>query len=151
DQVAGGAVEGDEAAVAADRRLQGAGVALGAVGGNADAGSGAGLPVVHEHVGDAVGVPRHQVAGGAVEGDEAAVGADRLVDRVGVALGAVGGNADAGGGAGLPVVHEHVGAAVGVAEDEVGGVAVEGDVAAVGADRRGVRVGVGRGAAEGGA
>ena len=92
------------------------------------------MPVVDEHVDSGVGVPGHEVRGGRAEDDEAAVGADRGKGAFGVPLvpGAV--HAHPFGGAGPPVIDEHVRPPVGVPGHEVGGVGSEGDEAAVGAD-----------------
>ena len=95
----------------------------------------AGLPVadveLHAldcHAGD-------QVAGARREGDVAAVGRDRLRRAGAVRLEPAGPERDAGGGPGREVADEDVAGAVRVAADEVAGVGLEHDAAAVPRDR----------------
>src|SRR5439155_18192440 len=107
-EVGGPRSEGDEAAVGADRGSEAPEVSLVAGAVHAHAFGSTGLPVVDEHVLlTPVGVPGHEVGGQRVEGDEAAVGADRGPGAIAVPLvpGAV--HAHALGGAGLPVVDEY--------------------------------------------
>ena len=135
DQVRRLRVEGDEAAVGADAGAKGFTVALAPPGNDeTDPGGAAVLLVVDKDVLDAVGVVVDQVEGAGGEGDEAAVGADVRLRGVEAARGAVGGDADPGGGAGLPVVQEDVRVGGGVVGDQVGGVRLEGDEASTGAD-----------------
>src|SRR5262249_30197675 len=108
------------------------------------------LAVVHERVGELVGVAGDEVAGGADEADEAPVGADRRAGAVAVPLTAGGVDAHALGRAGRAVADEDVLVAVRVAGDEVGRGAREGDEVAVGGERRPVGRGVGVGAGAGG-
>src|SRR5947207_1256519 len=91
---------------------------------------------MNEHVPSPVGVPRYEVGGTRDERHEAAVGAERgpVAFAVPLVPGAV--HADALGGAGLPVVDEHVVVPVGVPGHEIGGERGEGDEAAVGAEHR---------------
>src|SRR5207247_6804510 len=84
-QVAGLAAEHDEAPVLADAGAVAVAVGFGAAGPDADARGHAGLHVAHEDVALAVVVAADQVAGLGAEGDEPAVGADRGVERAGVA------------------------------------------------------------------
>src|SRR5438093_12442778 len=80
------------------------------------------VAVADEDVRSAVGVPRHQVAGGGAEGDEAVITAERGEAAAAVAqiTGTI--HANHGGGSGLAVVHEVVRDVVGVPSHEVGGV-----------------------------
>src|SRR5262249_47406903 len=68
-QVVGEAGEGDEPAVAADRRVLGEGIRFGAVGGLADARDRSRGAIVEEDIGYAVGVAVDEVVRGAHEDD----------------------------------------------------------------------------------
>jgi hypothetical protein len=90
---------------------------------------------VQEEVAAGVGVVGDQVRRGALERDDAAVGRQRGADAEEVRLVARGVDADARRRRGRAVAHEDVAPAVGVAEDEVRGGAVERDEVAVGRER----------------
>ena len=137
-------LEGDEASVAGDRGREC--VVAGAEPGAwalADAPRGVVLAVVDEDVDDVVGVAGDQGRVERREGDEAAVGRDRRLDRVVGALGPVARDADALGHVAVAVVNEDVAAVVAVAGDEVGRVRLEGHDRAVAGDRRILGVAVG--------
>ena len=104
----------------------------GAVGG--DPRDGPGLAVVDEAVPGAVGVARHQVAGGAREHDEAPVGGDGWARATNISLipGGVGG--DPRDGPGLAVFDEAVRGAIGIPRHQVAGVTQEHNEAPVGGD-----------------
>src|SRR4051812_11273887 len=72
-----------------------------------------------KHVRAPVGVARDEVAGVGGERHEAPVGRERGLAANLVALGAAGPKADAGGRAGLSIVDEEIGQAVGITWDEV--------------------------------
>src|SRR5689334_613816 len=76
------------------------------------------------------------ISGPRVEGDETPVGRERRVVAALVALLALRRDAHPLGCAQFAVADEDVELPVGVARDQVGGVRVEGDEAAVGRDRR---------------
>ena len=142
NEVRGQRVEGDVAAVGAEARCADVlAVRLPAGAADADARRPAGLAVVDEDVERPVGVAGHQVRVGRVEGDIAAVAADRrrvaaVVRAVGARLLALAGDADALRAAGAAVADEHVGELVRVSPDEVRRRGLERDIAAVGAERR---------------
>ncbi len=104
---------------------------LGPGAGRGDADRGVGLQVAQEDVDDPVGVVRHQVGGGTLEHDIAAVAGDRSLVRIVVRLGPVRSDRDALGGPGREVADEDVVVAVGVAGNEIVGTADEGDALAV--------------------
>ncbi|MCJ7575903.1 MAG: hypothetical protein MUO80_04395, partial [Dehalococcoidia bacterium] len=136
-QVGGVGHEGHVAAVSADggrNILKAAAIAFAAVGSDAHPLRDPGLPVVDEDVCVTVGVAGHQVRGVGREGDVAAVSADGGVIALVIPLAAVGGDAHPLRDPGLPVVDEDVCVTVGVAEYQVGGAGLEGDIAAVGTD-----------------
>src|SRR5439155_519679 len=131
-EVGGPRSEGDEAAVGADRGSEAPEVSLVAGAVHAHAFGSTGLPVVDEHVLlTPVGVPGHEVGGRRVEGDEAAVGADRGTAAMAVPFDPGDANTHPLGGAGLPVVDEHVPRPIGVPGHEVRGGRVKGHEAAV--------------------
>ena len=135
DEVGCGRGEADRSAIGTDpgcRPAAGVG-GLDAAGRDADAGRLSGGEVALEHVGDAVGVAGHQVAGQRGEDDEAPVGADAGVGRGAICLPA-GAERRAGGGAGGEVSDEHVTHAVRVAGHQVGRARDEGNQRAVGRD-----------------
>jgi len=84
-------------------------------GGDGGPGGLARVAVVDEHVALGVRVAAHEVAGIGLERDEPAVGADHGGARPAIPLGAVGGDADAGGLVAGAVADEHVALAVRVA------------------------------------
>ena len=94
----------------------------------------AGLTIVDEDILPAVRVAGDEVGGRALERDQAAVGRDRRADAVPVPLNPRGGHADPRRLAGLTVVDEDIHEPIRVAADEVAGVALERDQAAVGRD-----------------
>jgi hypothetical protein len=89
---------------------------------------------VHEDVAEGVGVSGHEVRGGALEGEEAAVGRDRGEGAVAAALDPGRVDADAHGRSADEVADEDVLEGIAVARDEVRGAAVEGHEAPVGGD-----------------
>ncbi len=132
-------VEGDVAAVGADRRriaarAGGEAGGLGAAARDADTGGAAGAAIVHEHVGDVVGVAGDEIGGVGRECDEAAVGADRRPLAIAIPLDPHGVDAYQPGATCAAVVDEHVAGAVRVAADEVPGGRRERDETPVGAD-----------------
>jgi len=148
-QVRGGAGEDHEAAIGAGDRLPDAGRhrAVAVAGGGrcggiaqADVGARAGGALAKDHVGElvAVALSGHQVAGVGEVGDELAVAGEHRhagirVARAGRGIALV---AEQLTGAGVPIVHEDVRAAVAVdlAGRQVGGGAGKGHEAPVGAD-----------------
>ena len=135
-QVGGEGVEDDDVPVPVQIGRERPVVALRPVRSVADAHGCPRRAVVHEDVLREVGVGLDEVVGEGAEGDAVAVAADRRMRTVAVALRAVARDAVTLDRAGQAVVHENVDGAVRVALDEVRGLGVEGDVAAVGADRR---------------
>src|SRR5437016_11890765 len=111
------------------RRLRARGPALGlwgrcGVGGRTTS-------VMDDRVDEVVGVPDYQIGRGGVEGDEAAIGADRGPVSLAIRQRAGGVDAHPLGGAGLAVIDEHV-----VNPSAVSARQPEDYEAAVGADRR---------------
>jgi hypothetical protein len=90
---------------------------------------------MNEDVGGPVGVAGNQIVGIRVKRDEAAIGADRGIEAEVVALIAGGVDADPLGRPSLAVMNEDIGLAVGVAGNQVVGIRVKRDEAAIGADR----------------
>src|SRR5262245_30333270 len=91
--------------------------------------------LINEDIERRISVAADEVSGFAVKGDIAAISTERGRIRIAVGFGAVWARADALGRSRLAVVDENVGPEVGVAGDQVAGLAVKGDEAAVGADR----------------
>ncbi len=138
-EVARAAGEGYVAAVGRDREadtVAAVGIPLRVVGAHADSLGRAALTVSDEDVVVPVRVSGHEVARQAGEGHVATVGGDRRKAAERVALHFSGTDADALRRADLAVVDEDVVHPVRVPGHEVGGCALEGDVAAVGGDRR---------------
>ena len=133
-EVRGRRLEGHELAVAADDGPGALAVGLDVGGADVDPERRVGLAVVEEAVGRLVGVVVDEVLGGRPEGHEAALGRQRGALAVAVGLLPARALADALQGPVGAVVDEDVPHPVRVAGHQAGGVGVEGDVAAVGAD-----------------
>jgi len=137
DEVGRRAVEGDEATIGREDGPCTEAVSLAPARRDAYPLGRARLPVVDEQVGCAVRVAGDEVGRIALEGDQAAVGRERGEGEEAAAVAGplrptAGGDAHPLRCASLPVVDEHVGLAVRIADDEVGRIALERDEAAVG-------------------
>jgi hypothetical protein len=142
DEVGGQRVERDPARVGGeDRRATGL-VAHVSRSVERDALQRAGCDDLHERVEAVVRVAGREVRSAALERDRGTVGRDVGARRVVVALDPIRVDRDVHRRARLPIAQEHVDARVRVERDEVGGRALERDVAAVGGDRRVRRVAV---------
>ncbi len=145
-EVGGVGGEGDARAAAVDLHVVSGAVRLHAAVAERHAPDPLGAQVAHEGVGLAVGVAGDEVAGVRHERDAVRLAVLRVAVEAGRVGAAVGGSAahalgcDLGRAGGLPGLavgvgelaaaaeHEHVGEAVGVARDDVGGVRLVGDV-----------------------
>lgn len=137
-QVSSAGNEDDVSTVAGDGGLLAPSIPLSPPRPQRDASGGRGLPVSDEDVAGAIIVATHQVIGERSEGDVATIGGDGGLHTHIPAVGAVRGHRDSDGGCGLPVVDEDVGATVGITAHQVSSVGSEGDISAIGRDRRGV-------------
>ena len=126
----------DIPAVAAQGRIPAGDVPLDPGGRDTDSLGRSCLPIAEEDVGLEVAVARHEIGRRRVEGEVASVGAQR--GTLTIVISQASGRRDAGefDGGRLPVIHEDVFLAVGVACNQIGRTGHPGDEAAVGTDRR---------------
>ena len=142
NQVGGQAVDGDDTAIGGESGGERRAIGLHTERGEGHAGSRAGQAVMEKDIADVVGIGGRQVSGGGVESNKAAIGADGRFKGAGIPLISGRRNGDAFDLGGGEIDDKDIGGIGGIAADEVGGVAVERDDAAVGRDGGGKRTGI---------